>query len=173
MTTNIQHLDLWRAFSAARPRNQELLETLYLPNESSISTSASIPVLYQFQELVTWFSSSNPSLSIPSASESFTLQPLTHLCQRGFGISYTIVNDLDDSLRTQIWSSEQVSASFKWCIKGYKTEMRSTRGHVWAWGGCAKQGGQDVFCLRKKNREIDLENRAGGVGTRWFMCRYT
>lgn len=173
MTTNIQHLDLWRAFSAARPRNQELLETLYLPNESSISTSASIPVLYQFQELVTWFSSSNPSLSIPSASESFTLQPLTHLCQRGFGISYTIVNDLDDSLRTRIWSSEQVSASFKWCIKGYKTEMRSTRGRVWAWGGCAKQGGQDVFCLRKKNREIGLENRAGGVGTRWFMCRYT
>lgn len=70
-------------------------------------------VLYQFQELVTWFSSNNPSLSIPSASGSFTLQPFTHLCQRGFGGSYTNVSDTDYSLRTQICSSEQDSASFK------------------------------------------------------------
>lgn len=56
---------------------------------------------------MTWFSSNNPFLSIPSVSGSFTVQPLTHLCQRGFGRCYTNVNHLDDSLRTQTWSSER------------------------------------------------------------------
>lgn len=153
-------LDTPRAFSATRPGNQELLETPYLPNFSPISIYPCIPGAVLASGAGELFLSNNPFLGTPSASAAFTIQHLSPLGHKGFDMCCTndvcLRNQIWSSERDPFIFSHaislhelcyavlsppadipsllcpglQVPESWKGCLKGSSTVMRSAREHI-------------------------------------------
>lgn len=169
----------------------QLLGTPCLPDFSPISMYPCIPGDVPALGAGDLFLSNNPFLGIPSASGSFTVEQLTHLCHGGFDMCCTHAV----CLRIQIWSSEegsfhpfpchallsstadissllcprlQVPASCEWCLKGSNTMMsaRERIQPVQEHEEAGKNVKDEVFsAFQKEKWEIGLGNRAGGVRT--------